>query len=253
MTDASAALSAIPKGLRDPLLAEYRSIVQNYAERRWSPSELSGGKFCEIVYSILQGYATNAYPLAPSKPGDFVSACRTLETYGHVPRSFQILIPRALPTLYEVRNNRGVGHVGGEVDPNHMDATLVVSMCNWIIAEIVRVFHNLSVDEAQALVDSLAERRVPIVWQSADMRRVLDPTMGLQDQILVLVGSSASKVSVNALLEWLGYKNRTYFLKLLRMMHGKRLIELAKGEDVVEILPPGSVALSKVVSRQVPA
>ncbi|HEV2263227.1 MAG TPA: hypothetical protein VGR79_01710 [Stellaceae bacterium] len=155
--------------------------------------------------------------------------------------------------MYEVRNNRGVGHVGGEVDPNHMDATLVVSMCNWIIAEIVRVFHNLSVDEAQALVDSLAERRVPIVWQSADMRRVLDPTMGLQDQILVLVGSSASKVSVNALLEWLGYKNRTYFLKLLRMMHGKRLIELAKGEDVVEILPPGSVALSKVVSRQVPA
>lgn len=37
-------LSSIPAGLRDPLLHEYESIVQNYMERRWSPSELSGGQ-----------------------------------------------------------------------------------------------------------------------------------------------------------------------------------------------------------------
>jgi hypothetical protein len=47
------ALAAIPSGLRLPLIAEYQSIVQNYSEHRWSPSELSGGKFCEIVFAIL--------------------------------------------------------------------------------------------------------------------------------------------------------------------------------------------------------
>src|SRR5258707_12835883 len=75
----------------------------------------------------------------------------------HVPRSFQILIPRLLPALFEVRNNRGVGHAGGDVDPNHMDAVFVLSSCNWVMAELVRVFHDVSVAEAQTFVDKLVE------------------------------------------------------------------------------------------------
>ena len=164
MMDAALALSAIPKTLRDELVNEYRSIIQNYSEHRWSPTELSAGRFCEVVYSILSGYGSGAYPPKASKPNDFVGACRKLELNGDVPRSFQILIPRTLPSLYEVRNNRGVGHVGGDVDSNHMDATFVVSASNWILAELVRVFHNLSIEEAQQLVDAIAERRVPLIW-----------------------------------------------------------------------------------------
>src|SRR5690242_6672100 len=109
------ALSAIPDGLRQPLLAEYQSIVQNFAEHRWSPSELSGGKFCEIVFTILDGYAKGSYGASPKKPRAFDQACKLLENNGQVPRSFQILIPRLLPALFEVRNNRGVGHAGGDV------------------------------------------------------------------------------------------------------------------------------------------
>ncbi|MBR0948788.1 hypothetical protein ABIF65_010907 [Bradyrhizobium japonicum] len=62
------ALSAIPEGLRQPLLVEYQSIVQNFAEHRWSPSELSGGKFCEIVFTILDGHAKGTYAPSPKKP-----------------------------------------------------------------------------------------------------------------------------------------------------------------------------------------
>ena len=36
------ALGKIPDSLRQPLLDEYRSIVANFLEKRWSPSELSG-------------------------------------------------------------------------------------------------------------------------------------------------------------------------------------------------------------------
>jgi hypothetical protein len=181
--DASAALASIPKDLRDELFAEYRAIIQNYAEHRWSPTELSAGRLCEVVYSILNGYGSGAYPARASKPSDFVGACRRLESHSNVPRSFQILIPRTLPALYEVRNNRGVGHVGGDVDPNHMDATFVVSASNWMLAELVRVFHNLSILEAQQLVDAIAERRVPLIWQGDDVKRVLNPKIEVRDQI----------------------------------------------------------------------
>ena len=135
MISASTILSNIPDGLKDPLIEEYNSIVQNYMEHRWSPSELSGGKFCEIVYTILNGFP-NSFPSSPSKPNNFVDACSRLENKTNVPRSFAMLIPRLLPALYEIRNNRGVGHTGGDVNPNHMDAVAVLSMSNWIMGEI---------------------------------------------------------------------------------------------------------------------
>lgn len=244
------ALSAIPDGLRQPLLAEYQSIVQNFAEHRWSPSELSGGKFCEIVFTILDGYAKGAYAAAPKKPRAFDQACKLLENNSQVPRSFQILIPRLLPALFEVRNNRGVGHAGGDVDPNHMDAVFVLSSCNWVMAELVRVFHNVSIQEAQQIVDRLAERRMPLLWIGENMRRVLDPKMGLQEQMLVLLSTSPEKIAISDLKSWTGYKNNAYFKKLLREMHDNRLIELASDGSTALILPPGDKIASELIAKR---
>lgn len=251
MITSTSALATIPIGLRDPLLGEYDSIVQNYMERRWSPAELSGGKFCEIVYTILQGHAKGTYSAKPAKPANFVDACKKLETNSGEPRSFQILIPRLLPALYEIRNNRGVGHVGGDVDPNHMDALAVLSMSNWIMAELVRVLHSVHVDEAQALVDNLVERRVPIVWKGGNMKRVLDPSMPLKDQILVLLASTTGQVAVSDLLLWTDTKNKTYFLKLLRQLHRKRNIEVSSDEATTHLLPPGSAIVEKLVADRI--
>jgi hypothetical protein len=246
---AQEALAAIPEGLRGPLLNEYGSIVQNFAERRWSPSELSGGKFCEIVFTILDGFAKSAYAAAPSKPSNFVQACRGLESNSNVPRSFQILIPRLLPALFEVRNNRGVGHAGGDVDPNHMDAVFVMSSCSWVMAELVRVFHNVTTAEAQRVVDGLVERRTPLLWIGEDMKRVLDPKMSLPDQVLVLASTSPDRVQSTDLLKWTDYKNPTYFRKLLRELHKKRLIELSTDETTVLLLPPGDKIASAVIAK----
>ncbi|HMA75515.1 MAG TPA: hypothetical protein VKP67_29105 [Xanthobacteraceae bacterium] len=250
--DAASALTAIPNGLRDELLNEYRSIIQNYSEHRWSPAELSAGRFCEVVYSILSGYGSGSYPPKASKPDDFVNACRRLESNKHVPRSFQILIPRTLPSLYEVRNNRGVGHVGSDVDSNHMDSTFVVSASNWILAELVRVFHNLSIEEAQQLVDAIAERRVPLIWHGRDVKRVLDPKIEAKGQLLLLLASSPGRIDAKDLRAWTEYKNVTRFMDLLKELHKARLIEFYEAESKVEILPPGSLLASKISDRYRP-
>lgn len=227
MTTPITAFGALPVGLREPLLNEYRTIVQNYLERRWTPASLSGGKFCEIVYTIIDGYGTGTYAGSPSKPASMVNACRSLENRTNVPRSFQILIPRLLPALYEVRNNRGVGHVGGDVDPNHMDSAAVLAIANWIMAELVRVLHATTTTEAQHIVDALSTRRIPLVWDGANgVRRVLDPNVPLRDQILLLVGVSPESTDISALLTWTGSKDRAYFKKLLRTLAKERMVEL---------------------------
>jgi hypothetical protein len=243
-------LSAIPAELREPLFREFNSIIQNYLESRWSPSELSAGLFCEIVYTILLGQAAGKFAVKPSKPADFLTACRALENNTSVPRSFRILIPRILPALYEVRNNRGVGHVGGDVDPNFMDSTVVVAMIKWVIAELVRVFHDVSVAEAQTAVDSLAEITVPLVWTDGDVKRVLDPKLKLKQKILLLVGSTPSKTSQADLQRWIEEGNEAYLLKTLRELHSMRHVEFNEAAGLVQILPPGAKALTDFASTR---
>jgi len=234
------ALSAIPDALRTPLLREFTEIVNNFMEHRWGPAELSGGRFCEIVYTILHGHVHGRYAATPTKPQNFVNACRALETNASVPRSFQILIPRLLLALYEIRNNRNVGHVVSDVDPDFMDSSAVLAMTSWIMAELIRVFHNTTTEEAQRLVDNLAERRIPLVWKSGTIRRVLKTGLSLKDQILLLIGSVAGRVAVDQLFSWTDYGNRAYFNRLLGQLHSQRFIEMNKDTQEVEMLPPGS-------------
>jgi hypothetical protein len=253
MIAASAALSAIPSGLRDPLLKEYRTIVQNFLEQRWLPSELSGGRFSEIVYTILDGQAKKSYAAAPAKPPNFVQACRALENnvLTHVPHSFQILIPRMLPALYDVRNNRNVGHVGGDVDSNHMDAVAILSMSNWIMGELVRVYHNLTTAQAQQLVDALVEVRLPAVWTGEDgVKRVLETSLKLNEQILLLAAVSVPDVTAPQLIEWIEYGDDGYVMRTIRALHRKRLIEFTDKAGKVRILPPGTKAVEELIRKK---
>jgi hypothetical protein len=111
---------------RSAARAALNEITTNYRLGKWEPSELNGGKLCEIVYTILRRHVDGKFPARPSKPGNMVDACNDLAEADKkiFPQSVRITIPRVLIALYEIRNNRGVGHVGGDVDPNHMDATL---------------------------------------------------------------------------------------------------------------------------------
>jgi hypothetical protein len=155
----------LPAGLRSQLLDSHREIVRNYIERRWEPAELNGGKLCEVVYTILDGATSGAFAPSASKPPNIVDACRQLESRPPDPnwvgdRSLRILLPRLLPFLYEIRNNRGVGHVGGEVNPNHEDAEAVLSMANWVLAELVRIFLWAPVRECTRTAASAMHQRV---------------------------------------------------------------------------------------------
>ena len=255
MIDPSKFLSSIPAGLRDPLLKSYEEIVTNYAEHRWEPAELNGGKFSEVVYSIVLGSLSGSFPTNPSKPPDMVAACRGLEKVTADPnrigdRSLRILIPRVLQALYEIRNNRGVGHVGGDVDPNYLDATAVYSMSSWVLAEIVRIFHTISTKEAQETVDAIIERKLPLIWEFEGNRRVLAPEMEKDNQALLLLYSKPGWVTEKDLIRWVDYSNSTVFQKtILKPFHKARLVEYDGAGHRVRISPLGIDTVEKQILK----
>ncbi|NYF88828.1 hypothetical protein RBB79_04775 [Tunturiibacter empetritectus] len=244
------ALNDVPDVLRKPLLVEYKRIIGNYLERNWLASELSGGRFAELVFAILEGYATKSYPTKiPPKPRDFVAACKKLESYTNVPRSFQILLPRLLPVLYEVRNNRDVGHVGGDVNSNFMDASAVVAMAKWTLAELVRVFHKLEIKEAQQLADSLAERTLPVLWKSDKTVRVLNNKLTFSEQILLLSSDAKGALPLQNLMSSLDCTNKSYMKKILKTLHDSRLVEFDPLASMVTITPKGSQESEKIIGN----
>lgn len=255
MLDSSKVLAGLPKGLRDPLLQAFEEIVTNFAEHRWEPAELNGGKLCEVVYTIVSGCLSGTFAPKPAKPKDMVAASRTLEitptsTVRVGDHSLRILIPRMLPALYDIRNNRGVGHVGGDVDPNFMDATAVLAMAGWVLAELVRVFHGVSTQEAQETVDVLVERKISLVWAVEKIRRVMDPKMKKEPQTLVLLYSKPAWVSDQELFTWVEYSTISMFrTKILAPLHKERLIEFDAKAGRARISPLGAKKVEQEILK----
>lgn len=233
----------LPDDLRTALLNALGEIRANYVEGRFEPSELNGGKLCEVVYRVLQWYTDRSRTYQPlgTSIRNFGQAVKQFEGLIDFPDSIRFHIPQALTFLYTLRNKRGVGHVGGEVNPNHMDAEVIFSVSNWIVAELVRILHRTTTDEAQAVVDWLVERQLPLVWESGETKRVLDPSMSYKDRALVLLYSvHPMEVDEKELRAWCEHPNASNFRRdVLKKAHAARLIEYDPVSKVACITPLG--------------
>ena len=230
-------------GLRDEILSEYRGLATAYIEGKWKYASLDAGRFCEVAYTIANGALSGSFPPTASKPPRFPDACKALVDKPPAPvgdHSLRLLIPRVLVGMYDVRNSRNVGHVGGDVVANHMDATLVFSNARWILAEFVRVFHATTTTEAQNAVEALVQRRVPIIWEWEGRKRVLDPAMSAANKALLLLHSEPSWVQIKTLNDWAKYSNASMFRRtVLAPLADAMLIELDEARDAAHISPLG--------------
>lgn len=235
----------LPAELVEALLAHYAEIKEKFYLDKHEPSELNGGKFAEICFRILQcETASGAYtPIGQQIP----QLAQELRKFEQIPTtnaiaSYRINIPRTLTLMCDIRNNRGVAHPGVDISPNHPDASLVTSCADWVLAELFRIHYQCSPDEAQSIVDTLVQRRLVLVQEVGDVKRVLLPSLEPKNKILLLLYTEhPGKVLEPDLLDWLEVKtkdktkNRTRYLEVL---HHERLIEYRQSEWCL-ILSPG--------------
>lgn len=242
-------LQVIPDCLKNPLFEEFNGLHKAYYEGRWKLASLDAGRFCEVVYTILDGVLSGAFAAAPSKPNNFPASCKALESkqpIGVGDHSIRILIPRVLPGMYDVRNNRNVGHVGGDVTSNKIDATMLLGNAIWILAELIRVFHNIPLHEAQAIVDSLADLKPSIIWEFDGNLRVMSPDMSMTDKTLILLNSINGWCPVLDLERWVKAA-RNYRQNVLQKLDDKLLIEYDSKNLRAAITPLGTKRSEEII------
>jgi len=241
--------AAVPSTFEQLLFSEFSDIVRNYREHRWRASELSGGRFCEVVFSIIEGVHEGSFQATTSKRNDrdFRSRCRALESSPRLGKGIRFLVLPLLTILYEIRNNRDVGHVGGEVDSNAIDAFAVVTQASFILAELIRHLTSRSIDDAQAIVDKLSEYPSPLIWTDGAYRRVLVSGLGLRREVLALLASLDTRTAtVTELSVWAGQPNKTYIRKLLRELDEQRLVRFEN--DAGKLSPKGQKEADQIVT-----
>lgn len=235
--------STLPSSIRKKLQYAYNEIRRNFRESRFEPSELNGAKLAEVVFRILEWHTSTSNKYTPfgKQIRDFGQSVRRFESMSSFPDSVRFHIPDILRTLYAVRNKRGVGHVSGEIDPNQMDAQLVVTNANWVMAELVRLLHQVTTEEATQIVEEIISKETPLVWDLGDTKRVLDTSMSMKDRTLLLLHKEHPKEARETeLLAWVEYSNgAVYRRNILKKLHREKLVEYNQPNGTVILSPTG--------------
>jgi len=239
-----AALGSVAKTFRPRIIATYLDLKRNCVEARHDAAGLAAGKFCETVLRHLQSVIMGSHIAFKKKIGNFADECRKLirSSSSSASESERVILPRALVFLYTMRNKRGIGHIGGDVDANQIDVAVMARTADWVITELIRIHHGLSLEEAQDLVDGISVRQLPDIWEVAGKKRVLKEGLKARDQVLLLLYSSAdSAILVEDLCDWVEYSRTGAFKSnIIRHLHKERLVEHDRETDSVVLSPKGA-------------
>jgi hypothetical protein len=235
--------------IAERLLAEYDEILQRFASGDHRPTELSGGRFAEAAYRICQvACQLPMTPLGRQLPRSD-QLCAQLENVpaAQADESYRVHIPRALRTIYDFRNRRDVAHLGTGVSPNFPDSSLVIAVAGWVLAEFVRLTFNCPPSEAQVIVDSLADRKIPLVWQQGGIIRVLVSGLGFRERTLaVLYHLEPVHPAEKQLFDAVEYSSLgKYRDNILEPLHEEALIDYRNGTII--LLPPGKRLVEKEI------
>jgi len=186
------------------LLDAHAEVKRNYYLGGLRLSAIEGGRFCEAAFRILEQVTTGKFtPLGKQIDTErLIEQLRNTKT-GSQPDSVRLHIPRALRLVYDIRSKRDAAHLADGIDPNQQDATIVVATVDWVLAELVRLFHKVPPDEAHHIVDEIVARSAPIVQDFAGVLKVLSPSLSASDHSLVLLYHRGAKGATLAeLSEW---------------------------------------------------
>lgn len=107
------------------------------------------------------------------------------------------------------------------------DASLVVNTLDWMMAELIRVFHTVTPDEAHAIITDLVTREVPVI-EEIDGQPVCSKDLGVGDHILVFLYRAGREngLEIKELKQQMRHNDQSNLNKAVRRLDEKGLVML---------------------------
>ena len=216
--------AGIPQQLVDELLEAYEETKRRFHLGDLRPQEVEGGRFSEAAFRLLQhAVGQSVTPVGKTLPS-VDKLLVTLENVKGQPDSVRLHIPRTLKLIYDIRNKRDAAHLGDGIDPNLQDAKLVVGNMDWVLAELVRLHHAVSADEAQRIIEDLVSKEVPAVQEIAGQPVILADLQARDQALLMLYRAGAAGATLDELASWLRATRKDNLRARLRALDGDKLV-----------------------------
>lgn len=242
--------AGIPAELVKELLEAFAEAKRRFYRDDLRPSEIEGARFSEGVFRILEWATTQKYtPLGDTLP-KVPTLLGKLEQATTAPESVRFHIPRTLRLIYDVRNKRDVAHLGDGIDPNQQDATLVVRNMEWVLAELVRLYHNVSPTEAHGIIVDLVSKDVPLIQVFDGFPRVLKQLKASDHFLALLYWRGVEGATLDDLKSWARATMRAQIRRTLNGLDGKDLIHLNGDRYVLTHLGERDVEDRKLLEPQ---
>ncbi len=261
-TELESALGNIPADFRTRIIKHFLEIKNRYhnslANLDYDSVGISAGKFCEVTLRFLQSNLTGNYTKFGEKKLNFELEANKLAqlpvatTVGN--EALRLLIPKVLVLVYSIRNKRGIGHVGGDVDANYTDAVTIVRLVDWVVCELIRIFHQLSLEEAQEIVEAAFTRNIPIVWNINGNMRVLYTALSYKEKLLLLLYMTPHHgIAVEDAFTSLEHSQQSKFTSdVVVPLHKDRLIEFDRQTNYLHISPTGNKYVEGIITKKLP-
>ncbi len=214
-----ALVTKFPSDKVDEILQHYTNLRKEARLEHWSPCLVSGGMFVEAVLKCFH-YLNTGNDVDSVKADEEI---RHLENAKHLSDFERLTIPRALRLIYELRSRRGGAH-NSSFNPLKMDCYVVVTVANWVMEELTRLYLTNDEAAARALIESLSVKDIPLVEEIGEDRLVLNTGLSARIQLeILLYREYPERCNVRDLIRWLHNHSPENVRVTLRTMKQKNL------------------------------
>jgi hypothetical protein len=255
-----ASLANIPADFKTRIIKYFLELRTRYhrcfTDSDYDAAGIIAGKFCEVIIRFLQNELTGTYTKFGEKLSNLEAEAdklgKTAKTTGN--DSLRLLVPKAIVLIYSIRNKRGIGHVGGDVDANEIDSATIIQLANWVICELIRIYHKLSLEEAQDVIDTAVTRHIPFIWNIGGVKRVLVNDISYKDKLLLfLYATPHIGVAIEDAFDSLEHSKFSSFKQtVVKPLHASRLIEWSPDTDYLHLSPTGIHYVEKKIFSKLP-
>lgn len=236
-----------PSELAESLLTNYENSLREFKKENWQYFGNEIGQFIEVSYRMIEFQLEGEYtPLAKKLPIFNERVLTKWEncdsTYAEV---YRIIIPRCLYAMYCIRNKRGMIHKT-HINPNRMDATILLNDTKWILSEFFRLASTKSFEETEEIIESIMCKETSLIWDTGVGLRILDTKMNAADKVISLLYIHDSQTDTE-LQNAIEYRNITAFKKILKNLHKNRLIEYDNSKCMIS--PLGIKRAEMIISK----
>lgn len=218
--------SHIDSSLVSELIKEYEKAKTSF----WLNDELKtlihSARFSELSIQALELISNPncLFDLNKIEFGKIYSRLIQLPKNNSEDEILYLAMPQTLRSIFTIRSKKKVAHFKqNELDK--IDADLVITSCNWIMAQFILIFNKSSPDEAIEIANSLIAKKIPTIEEFEDGEfMILKKNLKYGDELLLWLYHFNERMTNKKLIKITKPKKASYVSTYLKILFDNKLI-----------------------------